>query len=118
MNEHASLSESRLKRAVYALGICWILLLLVFGIGTLRISVFASRAEKQVYSLSRMTSAAAMLLKGSAVLTEQVRLFVLTGREEYMNAYFYEAESEKTRVSPKEQTAPLIFCPLDMDKSA
>ncbi|MBP5274467.1 MAG: GGDEF domain-containing protein [Abditibacteriota bacterium] len=97
MNEHASLSESRLKSAVFALGICWILLLLVFGIGTLRISVFASRAEKQVYSLSRMTSASAMLLKGSAVLTEQVRLFVLTGREEYMNAYFYEAESEQTR---------------------
>ena len=42
-------------------------------------------------------SSAQKLKNGSNILTDQVRLFVLTGKEEYMNAYFNEANVERSR---------------------
>ena len=95
--DYKSLSESNLNRAVIALAACWVVLLVVFGIGTIRVAGYASKAEKQVYNLSEMSNAASMLMQGSAVLTEHARLFVITGNRDYMDAYFKEAEEDQHR---------------------
>ena len=91
------ISQNKLRRSVAAMAVCWIVLLAVFGWGTVRVSDYASRAEKQVYSITRLSGAASMLLKGSSILTEQSRLFVITGNRKFMDAYFTEAESDRTR---------------------
>lgn len=44
--------------------------------------------------------AARKMQQGSDILTEQVRLYVMTGQEKYLNAYFEEANVTKHREMP------------------
>ncbi len=91
------ITQSRLRRSVVALAVCWVVLLVVFGIGTARVTNYASKAEKQIYNITQLSGAAAGMLKGSNILTEQCRLFVITGNRNYMDAYFTEAKEDRNR---------------------
>lgn len=65
------------------------------------ISIFGSRCYRrmdeatQLYLVSEQS--AMQLQKGSDLLTEQVRMYVLTGEKKYMDGYFEEANVTKSR---------------------
>lgn len=88
---------SKFSIAVISVMLFAFVVISIFGIS----DFYAMRNSTKQYILCE--KAAQKLQNGSDILTEQVRLYVITGRTEYMNNYFKEADVTKSRESAVEE---------------
>lgn len=88
---------SKFSIAVISVMLFAFVVISIFGIN----DFYAMRNSTKQYILCE--KAAQKLQNGSDTLTEQVRLYVITGHTEYMNNYFKEADVTKSRESAVEE---------------
>ena len=95
------------KIRIQRLGTASMLLALLLAAVLTAVSVFGFRTFQNMQTAtSRYVTAeksAEKLQKGSDVLTEQVRLFVMTGQKKYMDGYFQEANVDRQREEAVEE---------------